>query len=173
MTVVEIILTVISGVLGCSSLVTFILYRTESKRTKCAEADLAAAEANTKEWELEERRISQLSSAIDKANKTITDQQERISDLSAKMDDKTERIRKSQDLLYEEQQKRIADQEEIIALKEEIAELKMHNEWLKLWHCSRDAKDCGRRLPPQKVMVAYVIPDGLTLDIETLKANRE
>lgn len=85
----ETILTIISSLLGCSTLVGFILYGNANRRIKDAEAEKSEAEAN----EVEDHRFDNLLKLVD----SLTT---RLSTLNATIDKHIDRNRELADRLY-------------------------------------------------------------------------
>lgn len=162
----EIILGIVSAVLGCSTLVGWMFYRSANRRIKDAEADKANAEADAAQWDLYEKRLEATHKSIDVLNSQLEAQIKLAARKEDIIEDKTQVIRKLQDALSSLQNERLKD-------ANEISELKQERDFYKLWHCQREhggGKDeCVRRKPPQKIPIKY-IPYNLTVK-ETKEDN--
>lgn len=84
---------IVGGLLSCTTLLGYLLYRRASKRIKNAEADKAEAEAAKAGFEVYEQRISEMHASLNICNATIKEQGQLIRDLNRALDDKTQRIR--------------------------------------------------------------------------------
>lgn len=127
------IIEVVSGFLAGGGM--SLLFFKATRRKMDSEADRAAAEADTKEWELEDRRIRNLHESLMTNNDTIArltatvdSLTARLSTLNATIDSQIDRNREISDRLYERER-----------------ELNYYM----LWRCERTVcKDPRGRLPP-------------------------
>lgn len=115
-----------------------------------AKADTAAAEANTKEWELEEARITQLHDTVKTLNDLLKTQAERIAEQNAALDEKTDRIRQLTDRSDRAEQLANRLNARIVEITEECGNLKVLVEHYRMWHCRKG--DCSDRLPPNPAL---------------------
>lgn len=133
----EILLTLISTVLGCSTLVGFILYGKANRRIKDAEAEKSEAEAS----EVEDHRFDNLLKLVD----SLTS---RLSSLNATVDKHIDRNRELSDRLYNSETELNRANERIIKLTEEKEAERSLKEHYKMWHCRKEG--CADRLPPNE-----------------------
>lgn len=129
-------------------------------RKKQAEADAAEADANTKEWELEEKRIKNLhesithsNTSIDTLTSTIDALAQRLSKLNITINEYIDRNRELSDRLYQSERDLNAANDRIIKLTEERDTEKRHKEHYKQWRCEwPDCKDPRGRRPPNETI---------------------
>lgn len=133
----EILLTLISTVLGCSTLVGFILYGKANRRIKDAEAEKSEAEAS----EVEDHRFDNLLKLVD----SLTS---RLSSLNATVDKHIDRNRELSDRLYNSETEINRINERVIRLTEEKEAERSLKEHYKMWHCRKEG--CSDRLPPNE-----------------------
>lgn len=131
----ETLLTLISALLGCSTLVGFILYGKANRRIKDAEAEKSEAEAN----EVEDHRFDNLLKLVD----SLTS---RLSSLNATVDKHIDRNRELSDRLYKSETELNRANERIIRLTEEKDAERSLKEHYKMWHCRKEG--CADRIPP-------------------------
>ena len=136
-----------------------LLFYRQSRKKAQADADLRMAEANTKEWELEEKRIKELHEAVSIANATQNEHLKRISDLNHALDDKTDRIRSLTDRLYESEQEVNRLNGTVIALTRDGGRKDLLIEKYKLWHCRK--AECAHRMPPNDKLRGKVFEEEL------------
>lgn len=154
MTAIEIItgvLTVlnIGGLMG-----TLIFFKSSRKKAK-AEADCAEADANSKEWGLEEQRIRHLHEMIETNNATIGRLLETIDsnvkarqELNAKIDDLSARGRELSDRTYRAERDLNRANGRIITLTEERDAYQRRADYYRMWRCQRnDCQDPRGREP--------------------------
>ena len=148
----ETILGILSAILGCSTLLSWVLYRGANKRIKDAEADKANAEAEAVQWDLYEKRIEATHKSIDILNAQLEAQIKLAARKEDIIEDKTQAIRKLQEAMSTLQNERLKD-------ANEIGELKQERDFYKMWHCKREfgtsREECVRRQPPQKIALKY------------------
>lgn len=143
----ETILTIISSLLGCSTLVGFILYGNANRRIKDAEAEKSEAEAS----EVEDHRFDTLLKLVD----SLTT---RLSTLNATIDKHIDRNRELADRLYQSERELNLQNEKLLKVTEERDREKLLKEKYKEWHCRssvcmEDKPDPkGRRPPNPKIM---------------------
>lgn len=131
----ETILTLISTLLGCSTLVGFFLYGKANRRIKDAEAEKSEAEAN----EVEDHRFDNLLKLVD----SLTS---RLSTLNTTVDKHIDRNRELSDRVYKSETELNRLNERIIALTEERDNERSMKEHYKMWHCRKSG--CEDRIPP-------------------------
>lgn len=135
----EIVLTIISSLLGCSTLVGFILYGKANRRIKAAEAEKSEAEAS----EVEDHRFDNLLKLVD----SLTT---RLSSLNATIDKHIDRNRELADRLYKSETELNRANERTIKLTEERDEAQRLADHYKLWLCERtDCQDPRGGRPPR------------------------
>lgn len=143
----ETILTIISSLLGCSTLVGFILYGNANRRIKDAEAEKSEAEAN----EVEDHRFDNLLKLVD----SLTS---RLSTLNATVDKHIDRNRELADRLYQSERELNLLNEKLLKVTEERDREKLLKEKYKEWHCRssvcmEDKPDPKGRRPPNPKIV--------------------
>jgi peptidoglycan hydrolase CwlO-like protein len=131
----ETVLTLISTLLGCSTLVGFALYGKANRRIKDAEAEKSEAEAN----EVEDHRFDNLLKLVD----SLTS---RLSTLNTTVDKHIDRNRELSDRVYKSETELNRLNERIIALTEERDNERSMKEHYKMWHCRKSG--CEDRIPP-------------------------
>lgn len=131
----ETVLTLISTLLGCSTLVGFVLYGKANRRIKDAEAEKSEAEAN----EVEDHRFDNLLKLVD----SLTS---RLSTLNTTVDKHIDRNRELSDRLYKSETELNRANERIIKLTEEKDAERSLKEHYKMWHCRKEG--CADRIPP-------------------------
>ncbi len=143
----ETILTLTSTLLGCSTLVGFILYGKANRRIKDAEAGKSEAEAN----EVEDHRFDNLLKLVD----SLTS---RLSKLNDTVDKHIDRNREISDRLYKSEREINILNEKLLTVTEERDKEKLLKEKYKEWHCRssvcREGKPDpkGRRPPNPKII---------------------
>lgn len=138
----ETILTLISTLLGCSTLVGFVLYGKANRRIKDAEAQEAKAKAEKAEAdadEAEDHRFDNLLKLVD----SLTS---RLSTLNATVDKYIDRNRELSDRVYKSETELNRANERIIKLTEEKDAERSLKEHYKMWHCRKEG--CTDRIPP-------------------------
>lgn len=131
----ETTLTLISTLLGCSTLVGFFLYGKANRRIKDAEAEKSEAEAS----EVEDHRFDNLLKLVD----SLTS---RLSTLNTTVDKHIDRNRELSDRLYKSETELNRANERIIKLTEEKDTERSMKEHYKMWHCRKSG--CEDRIPP-------------------------
>lgn len=166
---IDIIRIIIESVLGCSTLLGFILYYKANRRMKDAEAShkeaeaakgkvevaLAEAEVERAEEENAKAEVSRLLLQVDHQQKTIenilslnSSLSQRLSELNAAIDKHIDRNRELSDRLYKSETALNDANARIIKLTEERDEERVLKEHFKAWHCRNGA--CDIRIPPNK-----------------------
>lgn len=136
----ETVLTLISTLLGCSTLVGFVLYGKANRRIKDAMAEKAEADAS----EVEDHRFDNLLKLVD----SLTS---RLSNLNATVDKHIDRNRELSDRIYKSETEINRINERIIALTEERDEARRQSDYYKLWRCERtDCQDPRGPRPPRE-----------------------
>ncbi len=134
----ETILTIISSLLGCSTLVGFILYGNANRRIKDAEAEKSEAEAN----EVEDHRFDNLLKLVD----SLTT---RLSTLNATIDKHIDRNRELADRLYKSETEINRLNERLLTTTEERDEAQRDADYHRMWKCEwPDCRDPRGRRPP-------------------------
>lgn len=143
----ETVLTFISTILGCSTLVGFVLYGKANRRIKDAQAEKEEAAAS----EVEDHRFDNLLKLVD----SLTS---RLSMLNATVDKHIDRSHELADRLYKSETEINRLNEKLLAVTEERDKEKLLKEKYKEWHCRssicREGKPDpkGRRPPNPKIM---------------------
>lgn len=136
----ETIRIILELILGCSTLLGFILYGKANRRIKDAEAEKSEAEAN----EVEDHRFDNLLKLVD----SLTS---RLSTLNATVDKHIDRNRELSDRLYQSETDKNRMNERIITLTEERDEARRQSDYDKLWCCERtDCQDPRGPHPPRE-----------------------
>lgn len=148
----ETIRIILELVLGCSTLLGFILYGKANRRIKDAEAEKSEAEAS----EAEDHRFDNLLKLVD----SLTS---RLSALNATVDKHIDRNRELSDRLYKSETEINRLNERLLAATEERDNAKRKADYYKMWHCERS--DCqdprGGRPPRDKLKnMRYEPPNG-------------
>lgn len=131
-------------ILGCSTLLGFILYGKANRRIKEAEAQGAIAKAEKSEAEaseVEDHRFDNLLKLVD----SLTS---RLSTLNATVDKHIDRNRELSDRLYMSETEINRINERVIKLTEEKESERSLKEHYKLWHCRKEG--CTDRMPPNE-----------------------
>lgn len=138
----ETIRIILELVLGCSTLLGFILYGKANRRIKDAEAEKSEAEAS----EAEDHRFDNLLKLID----SLTS---RLSTLNATVDKHIDRNRELADRVYKSETELNRQNERLLAVTEERDEALRLADYYNMWRCERD--DCqdprGPRPPRDKL----------------------
>lgn len=138
----ETIRIILELILGCSTLLGFILYGKANRRIKDAEAEKSEAEAN----EVEDHRFDNLLKLVD----SLTS---RLSTLNATVDKHIDRNRELSDRLYQSETDKNRMNERIITLTEERDEARRQSDYDKLWRCERtDCQDPRGPRPPRETL---------------------
>lgn len=143
----ETILTLTSTLLGCSTLVGFVLYGKANRRIKDAEAEKSEAEAN----EVEDHRFDNLLKLVD----SLTSRLSALNDTVYKHIDRNHEI---SDRLYKSEREINILNEKLLTVTEERDKEKLLKEKYKEWHCRssvcREGKPDpkGRRPPNPKIV---------------------
>lgn len=138
----ETIRIILELILGCSTLLGFILYGKANRRIKDAEALEAKAKAEKAEAdadEAEDHRFDNLLKLVD----SLTS---RLSSLNATIDKHIDRNRELSDRLYKSETELNRANERIIKLTEEKDAERSLKEHYKMWHCRKEG--CADRIPP-------------------------
>lgn len=184
MSPLDLILSLVTSLLGCSTVVGFILYRKAHRRMKYAEAQKLEAEALKMEAEARRGEIDNENAMRDMYEEALRDMREehaeRTKELRATIaevnlmyhaaikdgarkdgiiEDKTVKIRQLNETINDLYRQLNRKDRYIAALRRFI-------EWLRIWHCEREqsrpdmdadslSECCDRRKPPHKVPVKY------------------
>ena len=133
----EVVRIILELILGCSTLMGFILYGKANRRIKDAEAEKSEAEAS----EVEDHRFDNLLKLVD----SLTS---RLSSLNATIDKHIDRNRELSDRLYKSETELNRANERIIKLTEGKENERSWKEHYKLWHCRKEG--CADRMPPNE-----------------------
>lgn len=135
---------IIELVLGCSTLLGFILYGKANRRIKDAEAKEALAKAEKTEAEADEAEDHRFENLL----KLVDSLTSRLSSLNATVDKHIDRNRELSDRLYKSETGINIANERIIKLTEEKDAERSLKEHFKMWHCRKEG--CIDRLPPNE-----------------------
>lgn len=136
----ETIRIILELILGCSTLLGFILYGKANRRIKDAEAEKSEAEAS----EVEDHRFDNLLKLVD----SLTS---RLSSLNATVDKHIDRNRELSDRLYKSETELNRLNEKLLIVTEERNEAIRKAEYDKLWRCERtDCQDPRGPRPPRE-----------------------
>lgn len=133
----ETVRIILELLLGCSTLLGFILYGKANRRIKDAEAEKSEVEVS----EVEDHRFDNLLKLVD----SLTS---RLSSLNATVDKHIDRNRELSDRLYKSETELNRANERIIKLTEEKESERSLKEHYKLWHCRKEG--CTDRMPPNE-----------------------
>lgn len=143
----ETIRIILELILGCSTLLGFILYGKANRRIKDAEALEAKAKAEKAEAdadEAEDHRFDNLLKLVD----SLTS---RLSKLNDTVDRHIDRNRELSDRLYKSETELNRANERIITLTEERDEARRQADYNKMWRCERtDCQDPRGPKPPRE-----------------------
>ena len=143
----ETIRIILELILGCSTLLGFILYGKANRRIKDAEALEAKAKAEKAETdadEAEDHRFDNLLKLVD----SLTS---RLSKLNDTVDRHIDRNRELSDRLYKSETKLNRANERIITLTEERDKARRQADYNKMWRCERtDCQDPRGPKPPRE-----------------------
>ena len=143
----ETIRIILELILGCSTLLGFILYGKANRRIKDAEALEAKAKAEKAEAdadEAEDHRFDNLLKLVD----SLTS---RLSKLNDTVDRHIDRNRELSDRLYKSETKLNRANERIITLTEERDKARRQADYNKMWRCERtDCQDPRGPKPPRE-----------------------
>lgn len=140
----ETVRIILELILGCSTLLGFILYGKANRRIKEAEAQEVIAKAEKSEAEaseVEDHRFDNLLKLVD----SLTS---RLSTLNATVDKHIDRNRELSDRLYMSETEINRINERVIKLTEEKESERSLKEHYKLWHCRKEG--CTDRMPPNE-----------------------
>ena len=140
----ELIIGIVGAILGCSTLLTAILYWSQSLRIKNAEARDKELETELQEFGNYKEQLKHANEVIHLHNESMLEQAETIHKLNGQVGDKTDRIRKLTDDLIKAETKLNRQNDKLFKMQEENAQLKRDLILYKDWHCRRD---CDNRLP--------------------------
>lgn len=153
----ETLYTLLSAVLGCSTLLGFILYRKANRRIKDAEADKAKAEADKAKAEVEQAKAEGVSKEVERLHRQLDKFQtifdnlagmeqshtKRMSDLNNTIDSLIDRNR-------ELSQRLAASQENVTQLTAKLGVAERRIDYLNTWRCERtDCQDPRGAKPPR------------------------
>lgn len=143
---IEIIRIGVEAILGCTTLLSFILYRRQTKRMKNAEALNAEIEADQHQFDLYKAQLEHCSESVEQHNETIKHQSETICALNTALDDKTERIRSLTDKLFESERETNVVNAKLVDATSKIGELELQLAKVRMWRC--ELANCDKRVPP-------------------------
>ena len=145
---------IITACLGCTTLVSFILYRNSEKRVKNAEANKAEIAADEDKFEMYEKRLQHCNEIIELHNTTIQHQGASLQKFDDLVREKTLRIRQISDELYNSESELNRVNSELVRLTSELGKLKLQYERYRLWHCR--IANCPNRIPPRPELKDHV-----------------
>ncbi len=144
--------TILSLILGSSTLLTAILYWRQSKRIKSAEAEKAEVDADNAQYVLYEQRIADLHKSLDTVNAQLDAAFKSKAKSEEVIDDKTAKIRELNDAIYKLQN-------QATEKAHELADIERERDHYKLWQCVREygegCEECIRRKPQQNPPLKY------------------
>lgn len=144
----ETIRIILELILGCSTLLGFILYGKANRRIKDAEAQEAMAKAEKTGAEADEAANEAEGHHFDNLLKLVDSLTSRLSSLNATVDKHIDRNRELSDRLYKSETELNRANERIIKLTEEKESERSLKEHYKLWHCRKEG--CTDRMPPNE-----------------------
>lgn len=171
------ILVLILGAVGGGEFIKWLFNRKTEKR-------LNNIEVKQKDFDLDEKRITELHSSIDKANELNDNLLERLSHANAALDKHIDRNRELSDRLYNAEQEvnRVNDalteeQHKTASLERRLGAALRAIDHYKQWRCERsDCKDPRGRMPPNPSLAGkvYVSPRNLEKENEeTTKTEKQ
>jgi len=140
----EVLLSIITAILGCSTLMGWLFYRKANKRLKNAEAAQAEATANNQQWDRYEKQIDHAHSTINVLLEQTKYDAQRIAEQNKELDGKTDRIREVEDRLVVTERENTRLAEENGELKKELEKVRCH------------VKKCKSRQPPNQDTLAAI-----------------
>ena len=147
----ETVRIILELILGCSTLLGFILYGKANRRIKDAEAKKSEAEAEKSEAEAEKSEAEASEAKdhrFDNLLKLVDSLTSRLSSLNTTVDKHIDRNRELSDRLYNSETELNRANERIIKLTEEKDVERSLKEHYKLWHCRKEG--CADRMPPNE-----------------------
>lgn len=136
----ETVRIILELILGCSTLLGFILYGKANRRIKVAEAEKSEAEAS----EVEDHRFDNLLKLVD----SLTS---RLSSLNATVEKHIDRNRELSDRLYKSETELNRANERIAELTEKLGEAIRLADHFERWKCERtDCQDPRGGRPPRE-----------------------
>jgi len=147
---IEIIRIAVEAILGCTTVLGFVLYHRQTKRMKNAEALNAEVEADQHQFDLYKAQLEHCSESVEQHNETIKHQSETICTLNDALDSKTARIRELTDKLWESEKESNELNAQLVQKTERIGQLELQRQKYKDWHCR--VVDCGLRQPPNPTL---------------------
>lgn len=155
----EILRIGIEAILGCTTLLSFILYRRQTKRMKNAEALNAEIEADQHQFDLYKAQLEHCSEAVENHNQTIIHQTQTITELNDAISNKTTRIRELTDALYQSESELNKVNAQLVEKTERIGKLELLCQKYKDWRCVLG--ECPNRKPanPKLKGLQYDIDD--------------
>lgn len=153
----ETLYTLISAVLGCSTLLGFILYGKANRRIKDAEADKARAEVEQAKAESFSMEVERLHKQLDKFQAIFDNlagmeqsHTKRMSDLNNTIDSLIDRNHELSQRLNEAEALCRNDKDEITRLTAKLGVAERRIDYLNTWRCEReDCKDPRGAKPPR------------------------
>lgn len=141
----ETILTIISSLLGCSTLLGFTLYGKANRRIKDAEAQEAKAKAEKAEADADEAEDHRFDNLLKLVDSLTT----RLSTLNATIDKHIDRNRELADRLYKSETEINRLNERLLTTTEERDEAQRDADYHRMWKCEwPDCRDPRGRRPP-------------------------
>lgn len=160
----ETLFTLLSPVLGCSTLLSYIMYRRANRRIKDAEADKAKAEADKAKAEVEQAKAEGVSKEVERLHRQLDKFQtifdnlagmeqshtERMSNLNNTIDSLIDRNRELSQRLNEAEAICRRDKDEITRLTAKLGVAERRIDYLNTWRCERaDCQDPRGAKPPR------------------------
>lgn len=143
----EFVRIIIELILGCSTLLGFILYGKANRRIKDAEAKEAVAKAEKTEAEANEAEDHRFDNLL----KLVDSLTSRLSSLNATVDKHIDRNRELSDRLYKSETELNRANERITVLTEELGNALRLADYNRMWICKRtDCQDPRGGRPPRE-----------------------
>ena len=157
---IDSILSLLSGLFGGTSLLTYFMYRKTNQRLKLAEVKQKETDADSAKFLMYEERLEHANKTVEQHNETIAHQSSTIAVLNSALDDKTQRIRKISDELYDSERKINDLNDRIIEKTEEIGKLEVTIARLRAWRCEKS--ECEHRIPPSRSIQGKSFAEDIT-----------
>lgn len=143
----ETVRIILELLLGCSTLIGFILYGKANRRIKDAEAREASAKAEKAEADAEEAEDHRFDNLL----RLVDSLTSRLSSLNATVDKHIDRNRELSDRLYKSETELNRLNEKLLIVTEERDEARRQADYDKMWRCERhDCQDPRGPRPPRE-----------------------
>lgn len=145
MEIFSIISGIVSLVLGCSTILTYILFRKQSRQLKDIEVKQGEINTDDSKYEMYEKRIHTLNQLMENHNETFNRLSSTIDDLTQRLILKTDQIRKLTDDLIQSEQEQNELNKKLMDTMEELGRTRLRLQYVSNWVCKKS--DCMEREP--------------------------